>query len=946
MSPPGDMLEDFWHLPEPSFEEKATDLQRRLGRHPIYKDQWGRDPQASDSDNGLSDDAMDDLVAKDRLEMENRLKANKRARSVRGTRQSDKAESRSRRPTRLSTAAEGSSTKGGKEAKVSRAPAAQDALPSPVTQLLKTDVIEENQSDIGPVAGPSGHNSKTDRQRRVISSPPPVHPSHISSPARAATCDAEEIDQSSASDEGTSTTKKPRLSKSSIPTSSRTLSTVSTSTAARPGGRGRRKGRVTMEQAIEEAQKIKVEELNTRFADISSFIDHLASFELSRPGKLLQGCRIVFVNADHWKASKTTRNRLDQGLRLELGIVARQGGALVKPEHFVGAPPDVVNISGRELDIESRAVDEGWTTHIIGFHPSNYRPPTFAEVLACLGGDEGLSADDLGPYVKVVTFPWVSQCVKERKRQSEWEFAITGDPREATSSRPSSTKSSPVKRPPSAKDRRQGRRRKDPDDVAETSGESQAEDDEGQIKGAISQVPPSPFGSQDYPVGEQPAPDLESNVAPTNGGGDAHVATHAQPEPVNPLEGLEEQSKLVKELGDEEVDDLLDENLVIYRGVEDDDETDHEEEDQVALREGREIVRADVKEKRSDCTNYVVNREFKPPGQDVGPNDATADVLLQLSEFHKGDQWRERGYRQAAGVLRRYKHKVTDYKDLVKIRGIGAQIAEKIVEINRTGTHRKLLNELPEDKAARLFSGVYGIGLAMGHELAKCGARTIQDLDKPHFYSMLSTDQKIGLRFYEDLLERIPRAEVTELYNTVLQASRAVDPKLQVECMGSYRRGQPNSGDIDILVTRDPTEDGKTHSGAIAKIYKILRSKNFFQHILTQSDDWSDLSCKVNGLCKLPDGKMRRIDILGVPWDDMPAALIYFTGNDHFNRSLRLKARHMGYSLNQKCLSKSVIRGKGGEKLTEGTRIHVKSEREIFEILRVPWKRPEERIPS
>ena len=108
-----------------------------------------------------------------------------------------------------------------------------------------------------------------------------------------------------------------------------------------------------------------------------------------------------------------------------------------------------------------------------------------------------------------------------------------------------------------------------------------------------------PFGSQDYPVGEQPAPDLESNVAPTNGGGDTHVATRVQPKPVNPLEGLEEQSKLVKELGDEEVDDLLDENLVIYRGVEDDDETDHEEEEHVALREGREIVRADVKEKRS-----------------------------------------------------------------------------------------------------------------------------------------------------------------------------------------------------------------------------------------------------------------------------------------------------------------------------------------------------------
>ena len=45
---------------------------------------------------------------------------------------------------------------------------------------------------------------------------------------------------------------------------------------------------------------------------------------------------------------------------------------------------------------------------------------------------------------------------------------------------------------------------------------------------------------------------------------------------------------------------------------------------------------------------------------------------------------------------------------------------------------------------------------------------------------------------------------------------------------------------------------------------------------------------------------MRRIDILGVPFPELGAALIYFTGNDIFNRSLRLKARHMGYSLNQR----------------------------------------------
>ena len=31
--------------------------------------------------------------------------------------------------------------------------------------------------------------------------------------------------------------------------------------------------------------------------------------------------------------------------------------------------------------------------------------------------------------------------------------------------------------------------------------------------------------------------------------------------------------------------------------------------------------------------------------------------------------------------------------------------------------------------------------------------------------------------------------------------------------MGSYRRGADSSGDIDLLVTRDPS-DGKTHEGA------------------------------------------------------------------------------------------------------------------------------------
>ena len=49
---------------------------------------------------------------------------------------------------------------------------------------------------------------------------------------------------------------------------------------------------------------------------------------------------------------------------------------------------------------------------------------------------------------------------------------------------------------------------------------------------------------------------------------------------------------------------------------------------------------------------------------------------------------------------------------------------------------------------------------------------------------------------------------------------------------------------------------------------------------------------RINGLCALPNGLMRRIDVLGVPFDELPAALIYFTGNDvSYTVSLRTRVR-------------------------------------------------------
>lgn len=68
------------------------------------------------------------------------------------------------------------------------------------------------------------------------------------------------------------------------------------------------------------------------------------------------------------------------------------------------------------------------------------------------------------------------------------------------------------------------------------------------------------------------------------------------------------------------------------------------------------------------------------------------------------------------------------------------------------------------DRTITQFSYIYGVGRNVAAQLYDKGARTIQDLiEDPQLYD-LTDSQKLGLKYYEDLKERIPREEVTEIY--------------------------------------------------------------------------------------------------------------------------------------------------------------------------------------
>lgn len=264
----------------------------------------------------------------------------------------------------------------------------------------------------------------------------------------------------------------------------------------------------------------------------------------------------------------------------------------------------------------------------------------------------------------------------------------------------------------------------------------------------------------------------------------------------------------------------------------------------------------------------------------------------------------------------------------------------------------------------------------------------------------LSPSQRIGIEHYDDFLKKIPRKETQLHFETVQKALQEINPDLECTCMGSYRRGRPETGDIDIIIT-NPSQKKSNNSGSskrssstsrssitntaaaqpdiaelrramlklVVKLFKqgflrcalagpdpreyggdvdrmekdyMLSSSSHF-NFGSSSDGGSDGLSKWYGASMLKDvGIWRRIDFLIVPYEELGAAMLYFTGSNLFNRTMRYLAQLKGYSLNQHGLYKNVIRVKR-KKTTDGQLVESQSERRIFEILGIPYREPSER---
>ncbi|KAJ4392544.1 hypothetical protein N0V91_011375 [Didymella pomorum] len=327
------------------------------------------------------------------------------------------------------------------------------------------------------------------------------------------------------------------------------------------------------------------------------------------------------------------------------------------------------------------------------------------------------------------------------------------------------------------------------------------------------------------------------------------------------------------------------------------------------------------------------------------PNARTIQILEEMGRHYDQmqDTWRTLAYRRGVTTLKKQTTKISTAKQAAALPFIGSRLAEKIEEIVLTNRLHKLDNtkDDPLDQVLRLFLGVYGCGLVQANKWIQAGHRTLSDLTK----AKLTHSQRIGIEHYTDFNSRIPRAEVAAHGAVVTTALKPIDKNFEATVMGSYRRGAKDSGDIDMIITHPTASLAQIRSTVFNTLVPSLFRTGFLKASLATMRKHDTSGTKWHGASCLPGSSVwRRMDFLVVPEAEMGAALLYFTGNDVFNRSMRLLARKKGMRLNQKGLYKGVKRGKRGEKLNEGTLVEGKSERRIFEVLGVPWREPHERI--
>jgi DNA polymerase beta len=276
-------------------------------------------------------------------------------------------------------------------------------------------------------------------------------------------------------------------------------------------------------------------------------------------------------------------------------------------------------------------------------------------------------------------------------------------------------------------------------------------------------------------------------------------------------------------------------------------------------------------------------------------------IWLLRNKKEKNSYFKIKAFENALKQIKNVMEPITSSKQIAHLKHIGISTQSIIDEILQTQHLKRVDNDnVQKWSEVQKLLQIHGIGVQKANQLVDQNI-SINNIEN-HLH-LLNRMQKNGYSLYRRIERNIPRKEMTIHLKCIRNMVSSVNPHFIIDMMGSYRRGNQTSNDIDILITIDPK-----HNIDISKIIPFLIEKmderKYIKHIFSRG------KTKLVGVSSLsPFEKTdtyvypyRRIDIMVTPYDEYPFTVLYFTGSSKFNTSMRANALKQGYSLSEKGL--------------------------------------------
>jgi DNA polymerase (family 10) len=271
------------------------------------------------------------------------------------------------------------------------------------------------------------------------------------------------------------------------------------------------------------------------------------------------------------------------------------------------------------------------------------------------------------------------------------------------------------------------------------------------------------------------------------------------------------------------------------------------------------------------------------------------EEIADLLELQGANPFRVRAYRNAAQIVGNRAldlvAAVRGGRALPRMPGIGADLADKIADIARTGT-TPLLERLRASAPAGVSAllRLPGLGPRRVQVLTrKLGVDSLAALERAAAAGEIHRLPGFGRKSEAALLaavqeqlpkeRRFPRALAMPLAEALLGELRRARGVQAAVAAGSLRRGRDTVGDIDLLVVAEDSRDAMQRFVRHPEVQRVIAGGATKASVLLK-----------NGM---------QADLRVVPARSYGAALVYFTGSKAHNIALRRLAQARGLKINE-----------------------------------------------